>query len=65
MLLFYKRSLHSVGYVYHDVRISGLPISEALLIILRLSLNHLTAAPVMATEPYVQYKGIKGVLGRH
>lgn len=30
---------------------SILPISDALLITLRLSLNHLTAAPVIATEP--------------
>ena len=39
------------SYMYLDMAMSILPISDALLIRLRLSLNHLTAAPVIATEP--------------
>ena len=37
--------------IYLYVTMSILPISDALLMTLRLSLNHLTAAPVIATEP--------------
>ena len=43
--------LLKASYMYLDIAMSILPISDALLIILRLSLNHLTAAPVIATEP--------------
>ena len=41
----------SLKVTYFYVVMSILPISDALLIRLRLSLNHLTAAPVIATEP--------------
>lgn len=41
--------LYAIYYLYMTMSI--LPISDALLIRLRLSLNHLTAAPVIATEP--------------